>query len=125
MKRSIWRPLKDEVVSDSGAVVTSHPLASEVGVQTLSEGGNANAAAVVVGFGLAAVEPWASSIAGHGQMLVHMAEHQDSLALDFSHRAPKVATPEMYWVIDRTREGNGPLEVEDRANVPALPNPWG
>ena len=117
MKRSIWRPIKDEVVSDFGAVVTSHPLASEVGVQTLSEGGNAVDATVAVGFCLAVVEPWASSIAGHGQMLVHMAEHQASLALDFSHRAPMAATPEMYRVIGRTREGNGLFEVENRANV--------
>ena len=117
VKRSIWRPSKDEVVSDLGAVVTSHPLASEVGVQTLSAGGNAVDAAVAVGFCLAVVEPWASSIAGHGQMLVHLAEQQASLALDFSHRAPMAATPEMYRVIGRTQEGNGLFEVENRANV--------
>ena len=117
VKRSIWRPVKDEVVSEFGAVVTSHPLASEVGVQTLTEGGNAVDAAVAMGFCLAVVEPWASSIAGHGQMLIHMAEQQSSLALDFSHRAPTAATPEMYRVVGRTREVIGLFEVENRANV--------
>ena len=117
MKRSIWRPIKDEVVSDLGAVVTSHPVASDVGIEVLSEGGNAVDAAVAMGFCLAVVEPWASSIAGHGQMLIHMTEQGASLALDFSHLAPKAATPEMYRVIGQSREGNAVFEVEDRANV--------
>ena len=70
--RSIWRPMKDEVVADQGAVTALHPLASEAGVEVLRQGGNAIDATVAMGFCLAVVEPMMSCIAGHGQMLVHM-----------------------------------------------------
>lgn len=116
--RSIWRPIKDEVVADRGAVVASHPLAAEAGVAVLRGGGNAVDAAVAMGFCSAVVEPMSSCIAGHGQMLIHMtAGDGTTVGLDFSHRAPKAATAGMYRVLGQVEEGNGIYEVEGRANV--------
>ena len=115
--RSVWRPDKDEVVVERGAVATAHPIAAQVGVDVLKSGGNAVDAAVATGFCLNVVEPWNSSIAGHGQMIVHMTAEGRSVAIDYGHRAPGAATADMFRVIGQTVEGNGIYEVEDRANA--------
>jgi gamma-glutamyltranspeptidase/glutathione hydrolase len=113
--RSVWRPWKDEVVADGGAVASERPLTSEVGIDVLRQGGNAVDAAVAMGFCAAVVEPQSSCVAGHGQMLVHM--NGRTTALDFSHRAPKAATPDMYNILRQVEHGNGLYEVEGHANA--------
>ncbi len=115
--RSVWRPDKDEVVVERGAVATAHPIAAQVGVDVLKSGGNAVDAAIATGFCLNVIEPWNSSIAGHGQMIVHMAAGGHSIVIDYGHRAPRAATADMFRVIGQTVEGNGIYEVEDRANA--------
>ena len=113
--RSVWRPWKDEVVADGGAVASERPLTSEVGIDVLRQGGNAVDAAVAMGFCAAVIEPQSSCVAGHGQMLVHM--NGRTTALDFSHRAPKAATPDMYNILRQVEHGNGLYEVEGHANA--------
>ncbi|MCE2456508.1 MAG: gamma-glutamyltransferase [Dehalococcoidia bacterium] len=115
--RSIWRPDKDEVVVEHGAVATAHPIAAQVGVDILKSGGNAVDAAVATGFCLNVIEPWNSSIAGHGQMIVHMSAEGRSVAIDYGHRAPKAATAAMFRVTGQTVVGNGIYDVEDGANA--------
>ena len=115
--RSVWRPDKDEVVVEHGAVATAHPIAAQVGVDILRSGGNAVDAAIATGFCLNVIEPWNSSIAGHGQMIVHMAAEGRTVAIDYGHRAPMGATADMFRVIGQTVEGNGIYEVEGRANA--------
>ena len=117
VSRSIVRPQKDEVVVGHAAVATSSPIASQVGVDVLRQGGNAVDAAVAVGFCLAVVEPWGSSIAGHGQMLIRMAARGRPVALDYSHCAPKAAAADMFRVVGQVEKGNGIYEVEGRANA--------
>ena len=115
--RSVWRPDKDEVVVEHGAVATAHPIAAQVGVDILKSDGNAVDAAVATGFCLNVIEPWNSSIAGHGQMIVHMTAERRTIAVDYGHRAPKAATADMFRVVGQTVEGNGIYEVEERANT--------
>ena len=114
---SVWRPDKDEVVVDHGAVATAHPIAAQVGVDILKQGGNAVDAAIATGFCLNVIEPWNSCIAGHGQMIVHMPADGRTVAIDYGHRAPKAATADMFRVIGQTEQGNGIYEVEGRANA--------
>ena len=77
------------------AVVTAHPLASEVGVKILKQGGNAIDAAVAVQFALAVVYPNAGNIGGGGFMLYR--DHSGQLdALDFREKAPLKASRDMY-----------------------------
>ena len=114
---SIFRPDKDEVVVDHAAVATAHPIASQVGIDILKQGGNAVDAAIATGFCLNVVEPWSSCIAGHGQMIVHMAASGKTVAVDYGHRAPRAAVADMFQVIGQTEQGNGIYEVEGRANA--------
>src|SRR5437660_12626033 len=91
-------PLGRRVRAISGEhamVVTSHPLASQVGVDILRRGGNAVDAAVAVGFALAVVHPVAGNIGGGGFMVVRT--HDGVVrTLDFREAAPSGATRSMY-----------------------------
>jgi gamma-glutamyltranspeptidase/glutathione hydrolase len=82
-------------VSSRGMVATDAPLATRVGSDVLSSGGNAVDAAVAVAFALAVVYPRAGNIGGGGFAIVRTAEGQ-SAALDFRERAPLAATRDMY-----------------------------
>lgn len=79
----------------NGAVVTAHPLASEVGVKILKEGGNAIDAAVAVQFALAVVYPNAGNIGGGGFMVYRSAKGETA-ALDYRETAPEKAHRDMY-----------------------------
>ena len=79
------------VAGRHGMVASSEPLASEVGVQILREGGNAVDAAVAVGFALAVTHPVAGNIGGGGFMLIRLAsarKDRKSTRLNSSHSSP-------------------------------------
>ncbi|MBE8713099.1 gamma-glutamyltransferase [Sphingobacterium hungaricum] len=83
------------------AVVTAHPIASQVGVDILEKGGNAIDAAIAVQFALAVVYPNAGNIGGGGFM-VYRDKSGEVNALDFREKAPANATRDMYL----DKEGN-------------------
>ena len=76
-------------------VAADAPLASQAGVEIMTQGGNAVDAAVAVGFAMAVVYPEAGNIGGGGYMVVHMADGR-AAALDFREIAPLAATRDMY-----------------------------
>ena len=76
-------------------VVSAHPLASEVGADIISRGGNAVDAAIAVQFALAVTYPNAGNIGGGGFMVVRTNEGETA-ALDFREKAPGQATETMY-----------------------------
>jgi len=77
------------------AVVTAHPLASEVGVAILKKGGNAVDAAIAVKFALAVVYPNAGNLGGGG-FLVYRGNDGEIASLDFREKAPLEASRDMY-----------------------------
>lgn len=77
------------------AVVTAHPLASQIGVDILKKGGNAIDAAVAVQFALAVVYPNAGNIGGGGFM-VYRDKNGHVASLDFREKAPEQAHRDMY-----------------------------
>jgi gamma-glutamyltranspeptidase/glutathione hydrolase len=83
------------VTAPHAMVVTAHPLASEVGVAVLRQGGNAVDAAVAVGFALAVVLPDAGNIGGGG-FLVYRGADGVVGSLDYRETAPAAATRDMY-----------------------------
>ncbi|UJL48332.1 gamma-glutamyltransferase [Virgibacillus sp. NKC19-16] len=90
--------IKDEQTAegDYGMVVTSHPLASEVGADVLKEGGNAVDAAVAIQFALNVNEPMMSGIGGGGFLMYYDAETEEVSAINSRERAPAGATPDMF-----------------------------
>lgn len=79
-----------------GAVASSAPIATELGVRILKKGGNAFDAAVAVGFALAVVHPEAGNIGGGGFALIRDAKTDSIHSLDFREKAPAKAHETMY-----------------------------
>ena len=84
------------VSGQNGIVATQEALATDVGLNILREGGNAIDAAVAIGFTLAVTLPRAGNLGGGGFMLIHSAESERTIAIDYRETAPLQAHPEMY-----------------------------
>ena len=84
-----------EVKVKNAAVVTAHPLASEIGLQVIKDGGNAIDAAIAIQFALAVCFPRAGNLGGGGFML-YRDKNGDGYSLDFREMAPKASTEDMY-----------------------------
>jgi gamma-glutamyltranspeptidase/glutathione hydrolase len=79
-----------------GMVVSPEALASEIGLDMLKQGGNAIDAAVATGFALAVTLPRAGNIGGGGFMLIHLAESDEQVFIDYRETAPTAATRDMF-----------------------------
>jgi len=87
--------IQKKTISQNGAVVSGHPLASKVGVEILREGGNAFDAAIATQLALAVVYPNAGNLGGGGFMVARLSSGQ-LLALDYREMAPVHADRDMY-----------------------------
>ena len=84
------------VISESGMVVSQDMIASRVGAEILAQGGNAVDAAVATGFALAVTLPRAGNLGGGGFMMVHLAESNKTIAIDYREMAPGEAFKDMF-----------------------------
>lgn len=76
------------VPAEHGMVVAQEKLAAQVGADILRQGGNAVDAAVATGFAMAVTYPRAGNIGGGGFMVIHSAERQQDIAIDYRETAP-------------------------------------
>ena len=88
-------PKDQDNKSKHAMVVSAHPLASEIGLQIIKNGGNAVDAAVAVQFALAVVYPNAGNIGGGG-FFVYRSNEGECSSLDFREKAPLNAHRDMY-----------------------------
>ncbi|MBN8992548.1 MAG: gamma-glutamyltransferase [Rhizobiales bacterium] len=88
------------VAAEHGMVVAQEKLAARVGADILRQGGNAIDAAVATGFALAVTYPRAGNIGGGGFMVIHSAERNEDVAIDYRETAPQAATRDMYLGAD-------------------------
>jgi gamma-glutamyltranspeptidase/glutathione hydrolase len=96
MIRSTLSVTKHTPTTARAVVAAEHPLGAEVGAAILARGGNAVDAAVATAFAMTVVEPFMSSVAGGGTMLVHMARRGETVALDFNVQAPAACHESCY-----------------------------
>ena len=84
-----------DAVGSNGMVVSSHEMASQVGIDILYNGGNAIDAAIATGFALAVVHPGAGNIGGGGFMVIRLADGRVT-TIDFREVAPSGAYRDMF-----------------------------
>ena len=83
---------RSEVLATHGMVATSHPLATQIGLQVLRDGGNAIDAAIAANAALGLMEPTGSGIGGDLFAIVWDAESQQLYGLNASGRSPQEMT---------------------------------
>ena len=84
------------IKAESYAVATRHHLATNIGMKILEDGGNAIDAAIGVAFALAVVNPSAGNLGGGGFMLLHLAETNKTISIDYRERAPIKSFEKMF-----------------------------
>jgi gamma-glutamyltranspeptidase/glutathione hydrolase len=118
MIRSALSVTKRMPIAARGMVVAEHPRGAEVGARILARGGNAVDAAVATAFAMTVIEPFMSTIAGAGTMLIHLAKRGETVALDFNGMAPLRAHATMYKTTSGISDALFPWpKVEGETNV--------
>jgi len=107
----------------SAAVVSVDPIASNIGIEILKEGGNAVDAAVATAFALAVTWPAAGNLGGGGFMLIYL-KNGEATAIDYREKAPEKATPRMFLndkgEVEANKSGVGYLVVGVPGTVKGL-----
>ncbi len=99
----VTAPASAEPVKGKSAMVAAgEPIAADVGLQVLKDGGNAVDAAVTIAFTMAVTLPQAGNIGGGGFMLIRSAKKKEVVAIDYREKAPAAATRDMFL----DKEGN-------------------
>jgi gamma-glutamyltranspeptidase/glutathione hydrolase len=81
------------VAAERGLVVAQEKIAARIGADFLKRGGNAIDAAVATGFAMAVTYPRAGNIGGGGFMLLHLADRNEDIGIDYRETAPAATTP--------------------------------
>ena len=112
---------RSEVIAQNGMVATSHPLATQIGLDILKKGGNAIDAAIAANIALGLMEPTGNGIGGDLFVILWDEKSQKLYGLNASGPAPEKIT------IDYFRDNNlskippyGPLPV----TVPGVVDGW-
>jgi len=95
-----------------GAVSSAHPLASQVGLEVLKNGGNAFDAAIATQLALAVVYPGAGNIGGGG-FLVAYTNKGKAISIDYREKAPGSASRDMYL----DKDGNPLLNLSQNGHL--------
>ncbi len=88
-----------KVIAENGAVVSAHPLASQVGLEILKKGGNAVDAAIATQFALTVVYPSAGNLGGGGFFVARLAGGE-LVSIDYREKAPGRGHRDMYLDAD-------------------------
>ena len=109
------------VLAQNGMVATSHPLATQIGLDILKQGGNAIDAAIAANAALGLMEPTGCGIGGDLFAIVWDAKTKKLYGLNASGRSPKSLTLEYFEKEKMTRiPSYGPLPV----SVPGAVDGW-
>jgi gamma-glutamyltranspeptidase/glutathione hydrolase len=84
------------VPAEHGMVVAQEKLGARIGADVLRRGGNAVDAAVATGFAMAVTYPRAGNIGGGGFMIIHLADGNRDIAIDYRETAPAATTRDIF-----------------------------
>ena len=84
------------VPAEHGMVVAQEKISAQVGADILRRGGNAVDAAVATGFAMAVTYPRAGNIGGGGFMVIHSADRNEDITIDYRETAPAATTPQIF-----------------------------
>ena len=112
---------RSEVIAQNGMVATSQPLATQVALDILKQGGNAIDAAIAANAMLGLVEPTGSGVGGDLFAMVWYAEENKLYGLNASGRSPRQLTADVFTEKGLTQIPKfGPLPV----SVPGAVDGW-
>lgn len=112
---------RSPVLAEHGMVCTSHPLASQVGLDILKQGGNAIDAAIAANAALGLMEPTGCGVGGDLFAIVWDAKTQKLYGLNGSGRSPKSMTLDTLKAMGLEKiPAYGPLPV----SVPGAVDGW-
>ena len=112
---------RSEVIGANGMVATSHPLATQIGLDILKGGGNAVDAAIAANAALGLMEPTGNGIGGDIFAIVWDAKSEKLYGLNGSGRSPKSLTLEWFKKNGYDKiPAHGPLPV----SVPGTVDGW-
>ena len=112
---------RSEVIGQNGMVATSHPLATQIGLDILKKGGTAIDAAIAANIALGLMEPTGNGIGGDLFALVWDAESKKLHGLNASGPAPKDISIDYFRDNDLEKiPSYGPLPV----TVPGAVDGW-
>lgn len=112
---------RSEVLAQNGMVATSHPLATQIGLDILKSGGNAIDAAIAVNAALGLMEPTGCGIGGDLFAIVWDGKTQKLYGLNASGRSPQKLTLDYFEEKGMTKiPSHGPLPV----SVPGAVDGW-
>ncbi|MBO4222831.1 gamma-glutamyltransferase [Bradyrhizobium neotropicale] len=99
-QRRFYRPPAADtmrgIAAEHGMVVAQEKLAARVGADIMRQGGNAVDAAVATGFAMAVTYPRAGNIGGGGFMVIHLADRNEDIAIDYRETAPGAITRDIF-----------------------------
>jgi len=112
---------RSEVIAQNGMVCSSHPLATQVGVDILKKGGSAVDATIAVNACIGLMEPTGAGVGGDLFAIVWDAKTQKLYGLNASGRSPKSLTLSYFKEHGiKAIPAYGPLPV----NVPGCVDGW-
>ena len=88
------------VAAEHGLVVAQEKVAARIGADILKRGGNAVDAAVATGFAMAVTYPRAGNIGGGGFMVIHLADREQDIAIDYREMAPAAISRDIFLDAD-------------------------
>ena len=112
---------RSEIIGQNGMVATSHPLATQIGLDILKKGGNAIDAAIGANAALGLMEPTGNGIGGDLFAIVWSAKENKLYGLNASGRSPKKLTLQYFKKNNfKAIPPYGPLPV----SVPGCVDGW-
>ena len=112
---------RSEVIAENGMVATSHPLATQIGVDILKNDGNAIDAAIAANAAIGLMEPTGNGIGGDLFAIIWIEKDKKLYGLNASGRSPKNLTLDYFKNNNFSKiPAYGPLPV----SVPGCVDGW-